>query len=335
MSWSAPSPRGLSPFALRPIPVARPWGGRRLAEFGVGLPAEGWIGESWELVDLPDEVSPSVRSPQSVIASGVHAGATLASLLATDRRALMGPIPTRDGRFPLLFKLLDARQNLSVQVHPPVDVVRRRPHLRHKTESWYVLRAEPGAELMLDLSDGVTIEDVARHFGSPSFVDLLARTPVRAGDFVHLPAGLVHSLGAGVVVAEVQTPSDTTFRIYDWSEEYGREGRELHRLGSLESIRIRPPEMVRIPAGKGHGPTSLVRNDHYWITEHRPVGDAFRLADEPGPRIVLAVSGRLAVGDVELSLGRSAVVPATSPVWTVSATPGAVALEIGLGLDPA
>ncbi len=110
----------LAPFRLAPILVERPWGGRRLADYGKTLPAGAVIGESWELCDLPQHVVPSVDDPSSTVLDGPYAGARLRTVVAEATEALLGPVPpTAEGRFPLLFKLLDAREHLSVQVHPP------------------------------------------------------------------------------------------------------------------------------------------------------------------------------------------------------------------------
>lgn len=216
---------------LSPVLVAKPWGGQRLHAFGRHGDADAAIGESWDVADLPADATP-VDDPVSRVAHGPLAGRSLGELLADNRAGLLGTAaPSAAGRFPLLVKVLDAAEALSVQVHPPRSLA---PH-QYKTESWVVLEANPGAELLLGVRDGVTLDDVRAAAGTEALVELLRRVPARAGDVVHVPAGTIHALGAGVVVAEVQTPSDATHRLWDWPDQRDG-GRELHRDAGLASI---------------------------------------------------------------------------------------------------
>ncbi len=239
--------QGLDPFRLQPILVERPWGGTRLAADGREPHPDGTIGERWALVDLPQEVAPAVPDPSNTVLDGPYTGMPLRVAMAAACEAILGPVPPApEGRFPLLFKLLDAREHLSVQVHPDEAYVAEHPEARLKTESWYVVDAEPDAVLYLDVRPGTTTADVEAVIGTPAIVPLLRRWPALVGAFHHVPAGLIHALGAGTLVAEVQTPSDTTFRIYDWSTEYGRAPRPLHPAESLASIRIDPPQAFNL-----------------------------------------------------------------------------------------
>lgn len=319
----------LRPFLLEPLAVERPWGGRRLATFGTPLPEGVLIGESWELSDLADEAAPSVTDPRTRIATGPHVGWTLSQLIEQHREPLLGAVMPDNGRFPLLVKLLDARQPLSVQVHPPADYVAQHPEAALKTESWYVVDAEPGAELMLDLKDGVTMEDVEQRFGTGAFVELLRRVPARIGEFHHVPAGLVHSLGGGVLVAEVQTPSDTTFRIYDWSEELGRSPRQLHRREALASIRLHPEDAFSLGVMNGSDERMLVSTPHYWMAERRVHDRRATFAAGPGVRVVLVLSGALAFGGLDVGPGGTAVVPASWVDEGFDVTEEGVMIEIG------
>ena len=215
--------------------VPKPWGGTRLelAPGSAGVPT----GERWEVADL-DPAASTVDGPATPVASGALAGATLRELIATAPSALLGDAAPVDGGFPLLFKLLDAGQHLSVQVHPPAGYVGMHPEARLKSESWIVLDAEPGAELWIGLEAGVAFDDLRAVAGTPDVVPLLKRWPAVPGEVHHLPAGTIHALGAGTLVAEVQTPSDTTFRLYDWNAEYGRSPRGLHPEEALACIEL-------------------------------------------------------------------------------------------------
>jgi mannose-6-phosphate isomerase len=321
----------VEPLHLEPLLVAKPWGGRRLAELGRRLPDAVRVGESWDVADL-DPADTSVPDPVSRVAHGPFAGRTLAGLVASHRRDLLGEAePTGAGRFPLLVKHLDAREHLSVQVHPPAAVVPHLPGSRLKTESWVVVTADPGAELFLGVADGVGPDDVAKAAGTPDLVPMLRRVPARVGDVHHLPAGLLHALGAGVVVAEPQTPSDTTYRLYDWTEEYGRVPRRLHPEESLVCLRaewdvnVSPPPPV---AADG----VVVDTDHYSVTRTTSgPGGPVTVPARPAGRVVVVIRGRLAGEALATPLGPGQVVllPAT---WAggLTAEPGTTWLDVDL-----
>lgn len=320
----------LAPFRLAPVLVERPWGGRRLADYGKTLPADVNIGESWELCDLPQELVPHVDDPSSTVLDGPYAGARLRTVVAEQTEALLGPVaPTREGRFPLLFKLLDAREHLSVQVHPHEAYVATHPEARLKTESWYIVDADPGAVLYLDVVAGTTIDDVAAVMGTPGIVPLLGVRPAVPGAFHHVPAGRIHALGAGALVAEVQTPSDTTYRIYDWADEYGRPPRQLHTEESMDSIILEQPAAFSLDATEAQGVRDLVATDYYWMREHRVDSGSSKLARTPGPVVLSVTRGSIGLGDLELTAGTTAVVPASSSVDTFEGR-GAVVMEMGL-----
>lgn len=320
----------LAPFRLDPVLVERPWGGTRLAEYGKTLPAGVNIGESWELCDLPQEVAPHVDDPSSGVVDGPYAGAKLRTVVAERQVQLLGPVaPTQDGRFPLLFKLLDAREHLSVQVHPHEAYVAQHPEARLKTESWYIVDADPGAVLYLDTVAGTTMADVDAVMGTSGIVPLLGAQPAVPGAFHHVPAGRIHALGAGAFVAEVQTPSDTTYRIYDWSEEYGRAPRQLHAEASMDSIILKQDAAFSLDTTERQGVRELVITDYYWMREHRVASGSSDLAATPGPVVLNVTRGSVRLGDLELQRGTTAIVPASSKV---SAFEGddAVVMEMGL-----
>ncbi len=215
----------LYPLKFRPIYQARVWGGRGLERLGRSLPggSDQAIGESWELADVP--VVSGGNATRSVVADGPLAGRTLHDLLSDLGPELIGRRDVdSDAAFPLLIKYLDARENLSVQVHPGADYVATHPGTFVKSEAWYILHAAPGAVIYNGLLPGVTREQFHAALIAGNVESLLNLIYVSAGECYYLPAGRCHALGAGVMVAEVQTTSDTTFRVYDW----GRKGREMH-----------------------------------------------------------------------------------------------------------
>ena len=307
---------------LEPLLADRPWGGRRLERLGRLLPEGVLIGESWELADLPGS------DPETCtrVADGPLAGATLSELIHRYGEEFLGSAaPTDDGRFPLLVKLLDARENLSVQVHPSfVD-----ESIRPKTESWYVIESEADSSIWFDIRRDVSNAEFAAAAGSAAVVDMLDRLSAKAGDFHHVPAGRVHALGAGVMVLEVQTPSDTTFRIYDWTEEYGRESRELHIDEAVRSVIRDDPAAFSL--GVSDSTRQLVRSPHYWMREHRALETGVTLDLRPELRFVTVVAGEASLGEDVLTAGDSRLFPARSNLFgRVETTEGAVLIETGL-----
>jgi len=218
-------------YPLKSVPVLkeRIWGGRKLREaFGKDLPAGARIGESWEVADLPEG--------QSTIANGPFQGRTLGEVVAQHPEEVAGrrDFPTP---LPLLVKLLDAQDILSVQVHPDAETCRRMGRGAPKTECWYIIQAEPGAYIYKGLKPGVTKESFARAIEAGTTAELLEKVSVEVGQCHFLPAGTAHSIGAGLLIAEIQTPSDTTYRVFDWNrvDDAGRP-RQLHIEEALESI---------------------------------------------------------------------------------------------------
>ena len=333
--------RGPAPLVLDPILVPKPWGGRRLTMLGKRPPEGGeagtLYGESWEVADLDGGWSGSeeVRTP---VASGAHRGKTLRRLIADLGSALLGSAsPTPEGDFPLLVKVLDTAEHLSIQVHPDEDCAAVRPEWAAKTESWYVLEAEPGAVIFKGLHPGADMEEVAEAAGTPALAGLMERTPARRGDFHHIPAGTIHALGAGVTVAEVQTPSDTTFRLYDWTVEYDRPLRPLHIPQALRAMSSEPPAGRSLPATEGEGKRLLVGASRYRMWEHRTSGgQELDIGEDPELRILMPAVGQASVEaedtpPLELGTGSTLVIPAAAaPAAAVKTSGPATLLEVRL-----
>src|SRR6185369_13834156 len=224
-----PDPAMLYPLTFRPIFKERVWGGRHLEQiYRKPLPPGVPIGESWEISDRPGDVS--------IIANGPLAGQDLRWLVEHHAAALLGSAKLQGGHFPLLIKLLDGQEKLSLQVHPPAHRARELGG-EPKTEMWYIANAAPGAELFVGLNCGVTRAEFERKVHDGTVAGCFHRVPVRAGDAMFLPSGRVHAIGAGLVIFEIQQNSDTTYRVFDWNR-VGLDGkpRELHVAQSLASI---------------------------------------------------------------------------------------------------
>lgn len=217
------------PLKFKPIYKQRIWGGRKLRDFfGKDLPQSEKIGESWELADLPDD--------KSVIANGPLAGRTLDSVIKEFPKKITGN-EDFTGPFPLLIKLLDAEDILSVQVHPDPRTCQRLGTGQPKTECWYIISAAPGAVIYKGLKKGVTKDRFAEAINKGSVAKLLQKVPVSPGQCHFLPAGTPHSIGSGLLIAEIQTPSDTTYRVFDFNRlDDTAKPRPLHIKEALESI---------------------------------------------------------------------------------------------------
>ena len=226
----------LYPLKFHPIYKEKIWGGRRFEGlFGRSLP-QGLIGESWDVAAHPHGTS--------VVAEGPLQGWDLGQLVRGYGHDLVD-----EERFPLLLKLIDANQDLSVQVHPDDAYVRRQTaEAFGKTEMWYIIHSEPGAWIIWGLRPGVTKKEfsAALHKGGAELLACLNKIQVQPGEIYPISAGLVHALGAGVVVAEIQQNSDTTYRVYDWDRLDGEgQSRELHVEQALDVIDFSPEALDR------------------------------------------------------------------------------------------
>lgn len=230
----------LYPLKFVPRFVEKMWGGRKCETvLGKQLPA-GNIGESWEIYDFPPGVvDNSAGWISAQVSNGPLAGKTLHELAQTRRDELMGNVALVNGeQFPLLIKYLDAREDLSVQVHPDAEYARGHAGAYLKSEAWYVVQGEPGSRILKGLMPGVQRDQFEKAIVDGTVEQLIKTLPVKNGDCYYLPSGTVHALGAGILAAEVQTPSDTTFRVFDFNRLDPSSGklRGLHVQQALECI---------------------------------------------------------------------------------------------------
>lgn len=320
------------PVVFEPIFKEKPWGGRMLERlFGKRLPAGKAIGESWELVSLPGN--------ESVVRSGPFAGKSVAELVSAWGTDLLGDAPLIDGRFPLLIKFLDAREHLSVQVHPKprsTDLAALEPGVKH--EAWYVLASDAQAKMFIGLREGISADAVKRAANTPGSAEQLQTWDVAAGQCFYLPSGTVHALGAGIVVAEIQTPSDITYRLYDWErrDERGKP-RELHIEQALENIRydVADREIVQAQTDVGHpiGAGVRVAACPRFTIDKVELGGDVAAPFQPGEMVVWVVldgRGRLVAGghDSGFSAGDVVLFPARSVPVGIEVEEGCTLLEV-------
>ncbi len=332
------TPRGkiqLYPLTFQPILKERVWGGRRLAElYHKPLHADVLVGESWEISDRPGDVS--------VIANGPLAGKDLHWLVETCGSELMGHAEGCRGRFPLLIKILDARQKLSLQVHPPADKAAALGG-DPKTEMWYIAEASQEAELYVGLRQNCTRQEFLERIRNGSVADCFHRVRVRAGDVMFLPSGRVHALGAGIVIFEIQQNSDTTYRVFDWNR-LGLDGkpRELHLKESLASIDFDDfePSLARpVPQPGPPKLASLVKHPLFNVEVGELAGgDKLRVAS--GQMHILGmVSGDSIVRsngkDLALAAGQFCLIPASLEEVELQARSAVTCLRVGVGEDQA
>ncbi|MGE3165657.1 MAG: type I phosphomannose isomerase catalytic subunit [Planctomycetota bacterium] len=304
----------LQPLRLRPIPVQRVWGGERiLREVHPGLSAEPPIGESWCVSDVGADASfhSEIVWPEPC---PVDAPRTLREWLLQAPREVLGARfhqPGREPRLPLLYKFIDAREALSVQVHPDDALVAELGlEGAGKTEAWIILDAAPGASIVYGLEPGLTYEGYLARARVGRGAEGLARVPVQRGDIAYLPAGTLHAIGAGVMLAEIQQSSDTTYRIYDWDRP-GLDGRP-RTLHLDEAARVRPvtppPCPLPVPAEVAPGVRVRIADAPFRLTELRltptvpavtlPPDDRFAILSVLDGQAELADGTRLAKGEV-------------------------------------
>jgi mannose-6-phosphate isomerase len=316
----------LYPFVFKPILKERIWGGRSLEQlYHKSLPSNVPVGESWEISDRPGDVS--------MIANGPFAGKDLRWLMEQHGPELLGKAQSLNGRFPLLVKILDAREKLSLQVHPPAgkaSALGGEP----KTEMWYITDAAPSSELYVGLKQGVTREQFSNKIEDGTVADCFHRVPIRKGDAMFLPSGRVHAIGAGLVIFEIQQNSDTTYRVFDWNR-VGLDGkpRELHVPESMASIDFADfePALAGEAALKQGGfvRRELVSDPLFTVQSYSAEVPAEMELTSGTMRIIGVAEGSVKVGcsqQILLSPGQFCLVPAVSEKVTLNAAKGAVFL---------
>src|SRR5262245_50762095 len=287
-----------TPLAFEPIFVERMWGGRRLeSEFNKKLPLQKRIGESWEIVDRSEA--------QSVVAAGPLRGITLHKLWTQHRQEIFGEVPDTP-RFPLLIKILDAHEKLSLQVHPPENVANRLGG-EPKSEFWYVAVADPDAELFVGFREPITRHRFEERLCDGTVIDHVHRITVQAGDAVFLPAGRVHAIGAGNLLIEIQQNSDTTYRAFDWNRTDPATGtrRDLHVEQAIQSIDFEDvrPKLIESES------ELLIRHSQFEIRKWN-LDEAREAAPLGQFAIICCLTGNLSCATTKISPGEFFLVPA-------------------------
>ena len=298
------------PLLFRPVYKDYLWGGDKIIRrFGRSAPP-GIYAESWEVSDRDDGMN--------VVANGPATGRSLKEIESEWGEALLGA-GTGSTRFPLLIKLIDAKDRLSVQVHPN-DETARRCGGEAKTEMWYVLDADPGAQVFAGLRPGAGRKEFEAAIRSGAFESVLAAVPVKAGDAVFMPGGRMHAIDAGCLILEVQQNSNTTYRVYDWGR-VGADGkpRELHIAQAMQVARWDDPESARVKPRALPEPAPNARQEivvcPYFRMERLELKSARALEHRPETfHVLFLASGEMSIdwpgGTQTLKPGTTVLVPA-------------------------
>lgn len=302
----------LYPLQFAPLFRSYIWGGRRLGEkLGKPIGHLERYAESWEIVDHGDD--------QSCVTTGPLAGKTLHELITEMPQWMMGSAWSEGGaelvHFPLLLKYLDCQRVLSVQVHPDDHYAKAmNPPDLGKTEAWYVIDAAPGSVIYAGLRHGVDRETFATAIHTGRVADVLNVISPRVGDCIFIPAGTVHALGAGIMVAEIQQSSDTTFRVFDWNR-LGDDGRPraLHIDQALEVTQYTaPPVLPQVPEKLSDLGERLVECDKFILDRYMGTQPTFLPSGQC--RILTVVAGggtlRWPQGEIRMPLGHTVLIPA-------------------------
>ncbi|NQU42912.1 class I mannose-6-phosphate isomerase [bacterium] len=322
------------PLLCEPVLKAKVWGGRRLEELlGLDLPEGRKIGEAWVVADL--------HQGSSTVANGPRAGETLSAVTADWGEDLIGPAwrgkPT-GGRFPLLIKFLDAQDNLSVQVHPDEAACRDLfPNDFSKDESWVILNVEEGGTILHGFVPGTTRADFDRLLAEDAVVDCMRSVRVRPGEFYRVEPGMVHALCKGVAILEIQEPSDSTFRIYDYNRP-GDDGRPraLHVNAARQVLRFEAAGSTpgaRRPVAASWGTHEVLVDVPAYRIERLDLRGEFSWSVDPRSAQVLIVleggaSARAGGEEIILKRGSTLILPATVGEVEVRAADGPLRLVL-------
>ena len=328
-------------YKFKPLLKQTLWGGDKIIAFKQLDTHLDNVGESWEIS--------GVKGCETVVASGPKAGMTLNELVAAERESLVG----RDNyqrygnEFPLLVKMLDAAKDHSVQVHPDDELAQERGMARGKTEMWYVVEAEPGSRLISGFNRDTTPEEYTAALNSGHLMELLHSEEPKPGDVYFIPAGRVHALGAGLMVAEIQQTSDCTYRIYDYDRvDSNGKKRQLHTAEAQDAIdfsAIQGHASTRYQAQPNK--TTTVAACPYFITRIIPLESPIRknLEDIDCFVIYMCVSGMAAVKAMDtivpLHVGECVLVPASADSVelfcdnTLAGTPGSETKLLEVTID--
>ena len=309
----------LYPLKFQPILKDKIWGGQKLHQILHKPTTSKNAGESWEISD--------VEGDTSVVANGALQGSSLNYLLETHTSDLLGEKNFRQfgTKFPLLIKFIDAKEDLSVQLHPNDQLAKARHNSFGKTEMWYVVQADPESNLIVGFNQEMTQELYLKHLEEKTLQSILNFDTVKAGDAYFIEVGRIHAIGAGVLLAEIQQTSDITYRVYDWDrvDSEGNE-RELHNDIALEAFDFNMPDNFRVNYTKdSDSPTELVSCPYFTTNVFKVNDTILKENTHDSFMIYMCVEGKAQIevdgNQTEISMGETVLIPACIKRFSISA----------------
>ncbi|MFK7783046.1 type I phosphomannose isomerase catalytic subunit [Psychroserpens sp.] len=310
----------LYPLKFEPILKDKIWGGNKLKTLLDKDSNLSNVGESWEISDVDGDTS--------IVANGRLKGESLKSLLAKYQRFLVGNKNYKafGDKFPLLIKFIDAKEDLSIQLHPNDELAAKRHNSFGKTEMWYVMQADDDANLIVGFNKKMTPDLYLKHLENKTLTQILNFDRVKTGDTYFIEVGRVHAIGAGVLLAEIQQTSDITYRVYDWDrvDDQGNE-RELHNDLAIDAFDFDMYDNFRVDYTKDKNTSNEMVNCPYFKTSFLHVTDSIlKLNDKDSFFIYMCVEGEALIVTEHASelikKGETVLIPATIETYKITST---------------
>ncbi|GAB2773025.1 type I phosphomannose isomerase catalytic subunit [Salinimicrobium soli] len=317
------------PLKFKPILKEKIWGGKKLKEVLQKRSDRNDLGESWEISGVKNDISE--------VANGSLQGQTLTQLLKTYKAEFLGSknFENFSSEFPLLIKFIDANTELSVQLHPDDEIARKKHDSFGKTEMWYIVQADNGAEINIGFKKSISESEYLEHLNSGRITELLNFEKVKKGDAFFINPGKVHTIGTGVLLAEIQQTSDITYRIFDWDrvDEHGN-ARELHTGLALQAIDFEKKEDFLREYSKNKNASNEIASCKYFTTNYLPVSGKLEkdYSQLDSFIIYMCVSGKAEIsvsGNSEpIQMGETVLIPAKNNNVAIHSEAGVELLEV-------
>ena len=318
------------PIKFEPILKDKIWGGEKLKTLFNKKSTRNDIGESWEVSDVDGNVS--------VVCNGALKGQSLKSLLSTYKSDLVGGKVYENfgNNFPLLIKFIDAKEALSIQVHPNDELASERHNSFGKTEMWYVMQAEAEGDLIVGFNKNTSKEEYIKHLEEKKLLEILNQEKVQQGDVYFIPTGRIHAIGAGVLLAEIQQTSDITYRVYDW-DRLDDEGnsRELHTELAIDAIDYTAQKEYKTAYKKELNTSSLLVNCDYFTTNTILINGEVNINNSKKDSFVIymCVDGEVTIKsndfkEEKLLKGETVLIPATLKEYQLISSEKSEILEV-------
>ena len=317
----------LYPLKFRPIAHYRIWGGNKLNQAVSAELQMDNLGEIWSISGVAENIS--------IVENGVLTGKNLQELIEIYQEKLVGKkVWEKFGKeFPLLIKFIDAAQPLSVQVHPNDEQAKKLHNSFGKSEMWYIMEAEKDSELIIGFKEGIGKSDYEKHLKTETLEEILGKIPVEKGDAVYIPAGRVHAIGAGIVLAEIQQTSDVTYRIYDYNriDKDGKK-RELHTNLALNAIDFNPIEEIKTKYDSTDNQLNALIKSPYFTTEIFTGNQEVSITENDEMRIYICTEGvfkfQTQNGGTQLDKYQSLLMPAKIDSYKIIPEENSTLIEV-------